>query len=1114
MKKINYISFLIILILSLSLSVFAENKDVEGKHKTPPMQKTVLDPAQSLIDINQITCWVGSDGYHDWIVGGSWNGAYPNGVSFGPIFSEGIIWGGKVNDGTSPSVRVNGNTYGSGCAPVTRLYRVRTDYATGDLTQDAADFFDKDVSAVTSSDIDELKAQYAKDWNEWPADEGAPYDDVDENGQYNPSVDIPGIPGASQTLFIKYNDDQTPLYGSPAIGLEVSETYWAYAVSGALGNVIFKKVDIVYVGTPSTPTTATIDSMYIVQWADPDVGNSGDDFAGCDTVLNLGYAYNSGPVDATYLTKNLAPPAAGYDFLQGVSQYTGDPSDSAIFNLKWRHGYAYVNPKPMSSYAYFAAGGTWSDPAFTYTGTLEFYNLMRGFKPDPPYPAGDAFPSSVADVTPYGTYLLAGDPVFNTGKLDGSVDAPGDRRIMVTNGPITMSYGDTAQIVLALVGGLGQNYLSSVSVMKYNDAFAQYAYDQLFDIPIMPKPSVQAVGLNNQIVLNWGQNDSLVNAIENEGHGPYTFEAYSVYQLPPGGTDITAGKRIATYDVVNNVQVLFDKVLDENTGLIYSKPIVFLNNADGIQRYLSITDDQIFNKPLANGLSYTFAVTAIAYSNDPSLPSNILESSPTIVNVTPQMPSPGTRYSEAFGDTIQGVVHTSGTSDGHLYPIVVDPTQLTGMEYTLSFDTLTINGELTTVWNVKRSDGVMVVKNATNQDANQESPIADGIQFRVIGAPLDFKAFDLLANGDGPVSETVGYDITKAPTDVNGYSFDWYRDVLQGDASILNLDEMMVGGGFYFAVAGSGSITSHEAAIGRWTRDGARWSRIIPNNYEIRWTGSPSQPAGKGWMAFSTGTLVDVPFELWYLGPNLDDPSDDIRMMPWLFDENENDVFDFYLDHQASGGDNDPYCDWIYFMMPSDTAQPGEASYYAAVARSNPDYGGDYEVEHIARFSLMNWNQYQDGGLENAWPDPGSIFRIRSNIPNKAGDDVFTFTAPTKQTSSANAKEDVKNINVFPNPYYGYQYRETSRELHYVTFSHLPQNATIRIFDLSGVLVRTINHNSTSANSQFERWDLQNDSGYPVASGIYVIYIDMPSLGTTKILKLAVIQEQQILRVY
>ena len=60
-------------------------------------------------------------------------------------------------------------------------------------------------------------------------------------------------------------------------------------------------------------------------------------------------------------------------------------------------------------------------------------------------------------------------------------------------------------------------------------------------------------------------------------------------------------------------------------------------------------------------------------------------------------------------------------------------------------------------------------------------------------------------------------------------------------------------------------------------------------------------------------------------------------------------------------------------------------------------------------------------------------------------------------------------------------------------------------------MVRTIDKDSPE---QFTRWNLQNNNNYPVASGIYIVYIDMPDLGTTKILKLAIIQEEQILRVY
>jgi hypothetical protein len=106
------------------------------------------------------------------------------------------------------------------------------------------------------------------------------------------------------------------------------------------------------------------------------------------------------------------------------------------------------------------------------------------------------------------------------------------------------------------------------------------------------------------------------------------------------------------------------------------------------------------------------------------------------------------------------------------------------------------------------------------------------------------------------------------------------------------------------------------------------------------------------------------------------------------------------------------------------------------------------------------------------------------------------------------AKNDVGNINVFPNPYYGVNTEELNKYQRFVTFSHLPQRATIKVFNLAGIQVRTIQKNSTS---QFERWDLANESGLPVGSGLYIVHIDMPDIGAQKILKLAIVQEQQIL---
>jgi hypothetical protein len=1109
MRKFNYVSLIIILVFLVlnPYNIFPKEKNKNDRKSG--LNKTATNPASSVVDINNITSWVGADGFHDWVVASSWNGAFPKGSNIGTIYAEGIVWGGQVHDGQTPLVRVNGNTYATGCSPITRLFRVRPDYQTGSLNDDAANFFSKSLGSVSQGDIDAVKQQYETDWKEWPGNEGAPYEDVNGNGVYDPDPngngivgevgeDIPGIPGAAQSLYIKYNDNLSATnYGSRPIGLEVRETYWAYAYTGALGNVIYKKVDIVYKGVPGvSASNSTIDSMYIVQWADPDVGTSSDDYAGCDTALNLGYAYTSKAEDATYQTAGFKAPAVGYDFLQGVSQYTGNPSDSAIYNLKWRKGYKYVNPKPMSSFIYFAAGGNWIDPSFDYTGTLEFYNLMRGVKPEPMYPSADPFPDAVLDVTPFGKYLLDGDPVAGTGKIDGNSaaggDGPGDRRIMVVNGPISMKLGDTAQVVLALVGALGVSdpgNLSSITELKTNDRTAQIVFDQLFQLPTLPPPDVHVDQLSNKLVLDWGVNADIVNKIENFSSQGYKFEGYDVYQLPTPSAKLTEGTKLGTFDLINGIKTIVDTV--QQSGILL--PVITEEGQDkGVQHYLVVTKDPFRGgQPLRNGQEYYFAVVPYAFNPAPLLPFHALQSSVVIKVGVPQEPTPGNRYSSAIGDTIKGLTH-EGPSDGSAVALVIDPSLTTGDTYNITF----ANNSTWSVTDVTKNNTV-IASNITNQSGGEAYPIVDGILIKVFGPEPDFKDFQEVANANGP------HDPTYASFTFNGSGF---PSSFPADVDRPTPDPAGARWGFQSGnTDGSFNYAWFKSRVLRAQNNFG--ANLIPYDYEIRFT------PGKGHMYFTTDNLVDVPFQIWNIGagtPN--DPSDDFQMCPRINDVNEDDKFGLdSVDHGISGGDNDPETDWMYIYEPA-VKTPGSAGYNSWVA--DPTVIGN---EVMARLVLVNYNggSISDptfpANMNEQLPAPGTVYRIISTKPNTVND-VFTFTAPKNTVNDPNlSKVDVNKINVFPNPYYGFQYRETSRDAKYVTFSHLPPKATIRIFDLSGVLVKTVNKNDPT---QFTTWNLQNNDNYPVASGIYVVYIDMPELGSTKVLKLAVVQEEQILKVY
>ena len=140
----------------------------------------------------------------------------------------------------------------------------------------------------------------------------------------------------------------------------------------------------------------------------------------------------------------------------------------------------------------------------------------------------------------------------------------------------------------------------------------------------------------------------------------------------------------------------------------------------------------------------------------------------------------------------------------------------------------------------------------------------------------------------------------------------------------------------------------------------------------------------------------------------------------------------------------------------------------------------------------------------------GDDVKIIYNNPLQLGLDSFTFTVPNVQYSTSLAKQDVSQINVFPNPYFGFNPLEADKYTRWVRFTHLPQQATIRIFNLAGILVRTLVKND---NTQFADWDLLNENQLPVAAGMYIAYIDCHALGT-KTLKLAIIPEQQFLDHY
>ncbi len=90
------------------------------------------------------------------------------------------------------------------------------------------------------------------------------------------------------------------------------------------------------------------------------------------------------------------------------------------------------------------------------------------------------------------------------------------------------------------------------------------------------------------------------------------------------------------------------------------------------------------------------------------------------------------------------------------------------------------------------------------------------------------------------------------------------------------------------------------------------------------------------------------------------------------------------------------------------------------------------------------------------------------------------------------AKDALELIRAVPNPYYGYSSYENSQLDNRIKITNLPNKAMISIFSISGTLIRTLEKDDAMS---YVDWDLKNDYGIPIASGLYIIHVDAPEVG-------------------
>ena len=637
---------------------------------------------------------------------------------------------------------------------------------------------------------------------------------------------------------------------------------------------------------------------------------------------------------------------------------------------------------------------------------------------------------------------------------------PGDYDLFVTSGFFPLKAGQTERIAMSVTLG------NDVADALRNKAVAQTTYDFDYQFAKAPDPpNVTVVSGDGSVTLYWDtraeqSKDKYMSEITN-GVDLYDFEGYKIYRA----TDFEFNDAYTITDGEGNLTFLEPYMQDgekaqwdlEN-GKTGWHPIdlngikFYLGDDTGLQH--SYVDDNV-----VNGQRYYYAVVSYDYGGDLSndiIPSDSpmrlrvnsltgeIELGPNVVEVTPSPPSAGYNDAEFLSDTIN---HISGTSSGRIYYEIINP------------------------MNIK-------------SDHTYQITFTDTI----------------LPNQQGPA----GYDtVTTKSYFLVDVTDTEYPDTLVNDEHEIQASDGQVIDGFRLAFNNIDELrfneeNSHWSRDSIWTFNFFRYATFnvvgtqLPYDYRIIFTEELPDSSIDLCMRYLPNTTICYPGFMHYGKPinfkvERRESITGVDSIDWVkIPLGFIDVIPMGEPDGYFNADGQRESDWIVFMDYEDDG-------------GNPWPSWAFYLNLHANDSLLVYNE----------PQPGDTAFIIVEKP-LLSEDIYQFTTVSPYIDTQQAKDDLEKIKVVPNPYYattafeGQNTFTSGRGPREIQFRNLPQECIIRIFTISGELVKTIHH-SESINFGTGKWDLLTKDNLTAAYGIYVYHIEAAGVGE-KIGKLAIIK--------
>ncbi len=963
---------------------------VPDKNK-PEKLKKVSTYVSEFLTMNQMKCHI-SNGYPGFDFG-QYEGVYwPGGVNAGRgiVFADNLLYSCIVNNEVISTPIFSPELFPGGIQdtgipenpedPKNRIYMLLRGWET----------------MVPGPERDRLE----RDYNDWPVDQGAPWEDRDGDGVFTRGVDAPEYMG-DKTIWYVMNDkgiDSSAFSNATSLGLEFQVTMYAFDRTDDLGDVVFRDFKII------NKSSSTFNDFSLGYFGDLEIGTAYDDKAGTDTTLQLVYAYNSSNFDPIFGTD---PPAAGTLLLRGPV-VPSSAADSAFINGRWIKG--YKNSGLQSTY--FSMNGLQPDSTYKFAdpspdSAIHVYDILHGLMPNGLHIFD---PITGADTK----FCLPGDPVGQTGwyydesgwpGLDTVAAPDADVRMSASYGHFNLAPYDTQEIVLAIIGAKGTSNLNSVTELKRKSKTVKFLFEHNFqNVPPVSAPEVFAYPQDGKITLWWKNNSESYEEINPGLTGlgyadtAYRFQGYIVRQYRDEKK--SDPRLVKVFDIKDSLLTISDYIIVN--GEKVKVPLIGGTN-EGLQQFIDITSDVFTGEPVRNANPYYFSVDAYAV-NLFSTPS-FVESDGPVITIMPGRDKIDFQSPYKEGSSLQAQQTDGLPAEAEIFFRIIDPTKITGDNYSVSFygsfdsllyrvvDTTTGDTILNNIMEMnddtlhnKIFDGIMLVINDTGRKSIETLP------------------YSLKPYGVKEITETRG---------PGGIPLDNPIDVFDNDNS-----------------TGKWHITSPGDAI--QTLD--VFNFIYTYDYELRFTheGSEYYSYGNPISDFlfnpNQKAANRVPFELWNTstGKRLHIKIRDIGLKDHLWSK--------------------------------DTVRNQWEQIFAY------NTGTDYTEPISAISDSSDSSDYYFGGLiiKGDLPAEGTVIKVEAFKPLVDGAKFAASPQKADFNNTETAKDKIDKISVFPNPYFGGNDLERNIRERVVRFTGLPKEATIRLYTLAGVFVKRIDKSRLS----------------------------------------------------